>query len=136
MKKIYLIVLLAFISIVSIRAQGDLRKTVAIVRPVYFDSSVKFLNDFSDMLRHDGYKNAADLLKEYAKGGFGSGFVFREPTTGKLYVVTNRHVVAMAKNVTIEFQGSDRSVLSYKECPVVIADDKLDLAYSATTRQP
>lgn len=128
MKKVYLIVLLAFMSIVSMMAQSELRKKVAIVRPVYYDSSVKFLNDFSDMLRRDGYINAADLLKEYAKGGFGSGFVFKDPTTGKLYVVTNRHVVAMAKSVTIEFQGSDRVVSSYTECPVIAVDNNLDLA--------
>jgi serine protease Do len=108
-------------------SQESLRDEVAIVRPIYTEASVKFLNDFSLYLSRNGYKTSAKLLKSYAEGGFGSGFTYVDKKTGKAYVVTNRHVVAQANTATIEF-NTGQGVNRYKECPVALADEQVDLA--------
>ena len=127
MRKVYSL-LVVFLLAMSIQAQNELRSKVVVVRPVLYDSSVDFLLGFSDLLMKEGYKEAARFLKDYAKGGFGTGFVYADSVTGKKYVITNRHVVALAQSVTIEFRDNERNVSSYKDCPVVIVDEDIDLA--------
>lgn len=132
MKRVLLLAVMALTLSVSVKAQDvDLRSIVAVVRPVYYDGSVTFLNNFADMLRKDGYKDAAEWMRDYAKGGFGTGFVYQDSTTKKMYIITNRHVVTLAESVTIEFLGSDKSVAKYENCQVVAVDDKMDLAIVA-----
>ena len=127
MRKVYSL-LVVFLLAMSIQAQNELRRKVVVVRPVLYDSSVDFLLGFSDLLMKDGYKEAARFLRDYAKGGFGTGFVYADSVTGKKYVITNRHVVALAQSVTIEFRDNERNVSSYKDCPVAIVDEDIDLA--------
>ena len=127
MRKVYSL-LVVFLLAMSIQAQNELRRKVVVVRPVLYDSSVDFLLGFSDLLMKEGYKEAAHFLKDYAKGGFGTGFVYADSVTGKKYVITNRHVVALAQSVTIEFRDNERNVSSYKDCPVAIVDEDIDLA--------
>ena len=127
MRKVYSL-LVVFLFALSIQAQNELRRKVVVVRPVLYDSSVDFLLGFSDLLMKEGYKEAARFLKDYAKGGFGTGFVYADSVTGKKYVITNRHVVALAQSVTIEFRDNERNVSSYKDCPVAIVDEDIDLA--------
>jgi len=127
MRRVYSL-LVVFLLAMSIQAQNELRRKVVVVRPVLYDSSVDFLLGFSDLLMKEGYKEAARFLKDYAKGGFGTGFVYADSVTGKKYVITNRHVVALAQSVTIEFRDNERNVSSYKDCPVVIVDEDIDLA--------
>ena len=127
MRKVYSL-LVVFLFALSIQVQNELRRKVVVVRPVLYDSSVDFLLGFSDLLMKEGYKEAARFLKDYAKGGFGTGFVYADSVTGKKYVITNRHVVALAQSVTIEFRDNERNVSSYKDCPVAIVDEDIDLA--------
>lgn len=127
MRKVYSL-LVVFLLAMSIQAQNELRRKVVVVRPVLYDSSVDFLLGFSDLLMKEGYNEAARFLKDYAKGGFGTGFVYADSVTGKKYVITNRHVVALAQSVTIEFRDNERNVSSYKDCPVAIVDEDIDLA--------
>lgn len=127
MRKVYSLLVVLLLAL-SIQAQNELRRKVVVVRPVLYDSSVDFLLGFSDLLMKEGYKEAARFLKDYAKGGFGTGFVYADSVTGKKYVITNRHVVALAQSVTIEFRDNERNVSSYKDCPVAIVDEDIDLA--------
>jgi len=127
MRKVYSLLVVLLLAM-SIQAQNELRRKVVVVRPVLYDSSVDFLLGFSDLLMKEGYKEAARFLKDYAKGGFGTGFVYADSVTGKKYVITNRHVVALAQSVTIEFRDNERNVSSYKDCPVAIVDEDIDLA--------
>lgn len=127
MRKVYSLLVVILLAM-SIQAQNELRRKVVVVRPVLYDSSVDFLLGFSDLLMKEGYKEAARFLKDYAKGGFGTGFVYADSVTGKKYVITNRHVVALAQSVTIEFRDNERNVSSYKDCPVAIVDEDIDLA--------
>lgn len=76
MKRVLLLAVMALTLGFTAKAQEtDLRSVVAVVRPTHYDGSISFLNDFATMLRKDGYKDAAELMEGYAKGGFGTGFI-------------------------------------------------------------
>jgi serine protease Do len=128
MKRKTSVIVLIMLSLGGLVAQNTLREMVAVVRPIYDKSAMKFLTDFSRSLKRDGYYDAASLLKSYAEGGFGTGLVYFDSQTGTSYVITNRHVVAQSGSVTIEFYPLDEPVVRYKECRVVASDENLDLA--------
>lgn len=109
---------------------AQIRDYVPIVRPVYHAETIAFLNKLSDSMKKDGYDDAAAVLKGYAEGGFGSGFVITA-SDGANYVVTNRHVVSEAASITLEFEKGDGSQTMYKNCPVLAVDEDLDLALVA-----
>ncbi|MDA8424617.1 MAG: trypsin-like peptidase domain-containing protein [Treponema sp.] len=124
-------VLLALLaSILSLPLSAQIRDYVPVVRPVFYQETITFLQKLSDSMKKDGYDDAAAVLKAYAAGGFGSGFVIKAQD-GSDYVVTNRHVVSQAASVTLEFQKPDGSQVVYKNCPVVAVDENLDLALVA-----
>ncbi len=108
-----------------------LRETVAIVRPKLSESTQTFLTDFSKSLRGDGFYAAADVLQNYGKGSFGTGFVYRDKHNNRLYIITNRHVVEQADQVNIEFSLPDNSTKRFAACPVVGVHDDFDLAFIA-----
>lgn len=108
-----------------------LRETVAIVRPKLSESTQTFLTDFSKSLRGDGFHAAADVLQNYGKGSFGTGFAYRDKHNNRLYIITNRHVVEQADQVDIEFSLPDNSTKRFAACPVVGVHDDFDLAFIA-----
>ena len=108
-----------------------LRETVAIVRPKLSESTQTFLTDFSKSLRDDGFHAAADVLQNYGKGSFGTGFAYRDKHNNRLYIITNRHVVEQADRVDIEFSLPDNSTKRFDACPVVGVHDDFDLAFIA-----
>ena len=108
-----------------------LRETVAIVRPKLSESTQTFLTDFSKSLRGDGFYAAADVLQNYGKGSFGTGFAYRDKHNNRLYIITNRHVVEQADRVDIEFSLPDNSTKRFDACPVVGVHDDFDLAFIA-----
>ena len=108
-----------------------LRETVAIVRPKLSESTQTFLTDFSKSLRGDGFYAAADVLQNYGKGSFGTGFAYRDKHNNRLYIITNRHVVEQADQVDIEFSLPDNSTKRFAACPVVGVHDDFDLAFIA-----
>lgn len=115
---------------VAAQAQkNSLREVVAIVRPVYSESTVTFLNSFADRMSKQGYDSLSVQLKRYAKGNsFGSGFAYMSPTDSQTYILTNRHVVAQAQFVNVEFALEDQSVKSFTNCKIVSVDFENDLA--------
>lgn len=129
MKK-QILTLLALILAFAASAQ-TLRETVAIVRPKLSESTQTFLTDFGKSLRGDGFYAAADVLQNYGKGSFGTGFVYRDKHNNRLYIITNRHVVEQADQVDIEFSLPDNSTKRFAACPVVGVHDDFDLAFIA-----
>lgn len=117
----------------TLQAQNNsLREVVATVRPVYSESTVKFLNSFADRLDKQGADSLSAQLKRYAKGNsFGSGFAYTSPIDSQTYILTNRHVVAQAQHVTVEFALEDQSVKSFTNCKIVSVDFDNDLALIA-----
>lgn len=118
------------LSIAQEQPRGDLREAVVVVRPKYRPSATSFLLDFSKSLKRDGYEEASEMLKAFAQGGFGSGVVIKEGD--RFYALTNRHVVAQAEHVSIEFPDSDRPTQS--ECAILLGDEVTDLALVALPR--
>lgn len=129
MKK-QILTLLTLILAFAASAQ-TLRETVAIVRPKLSESTQTFLTDFSKSLRGDGFYAAADVLQNYGKGSFGTGFVYCDKHNNRLYIITNRHVVEQADQVDIEFSLPDNSTKQFAACPVVGVHDDFDLAFIA-----
>jgi len=124
---------MAFLSFAAFQVlplAAQIRDLVPVVRPVYAQETVAFLEKLSDSMKSEGYTEAAAILKAYASGGFGSGFVY-VAKDGANYVVTNRHVVSQAETVTLEFEKPDGSQTVFKNCAVLAVGEDLDLALVA-----
>jgi serine protease Do len=127
---VFLIPLAMALTSLGLPASAEIRSLVPIVRPVYARDTISFLEKLSDSMKSDGYNDAAAVLKSYASGGFGSGFVYIAKD-GSNYIVTNRHVVSQAETVTLEFENPDGSQAVYKGCSVVAVGEDIDLALVA-----
>jgi|GEM_PF-553967 len=115
----------------EIIAQGSLRDFVVIVKPTYHESTTKFLKEYSERLKNHEYNSSADFLKTFIEGkGFGSGF-FVKANNGKVYLLTNKHVVLQAATVTAEFSKTDGSSLVYEGGTIVSIAENEDLALIA-----
>lgn len=125
-----LLMIAALAAAASAQAFAQIRDYVPVVRPVYAKETVAFLEKLSDSMKADGYNDAASILKSYASGGFGSGFAY-VAKDGTNYIVTNRHVVAQAESVTLEFEKPDGSQSVFKGCAVLAVGEDLDLALVA-----
>jgi serine protease Do len=130
MNKLRIALVSFFISLPFIPCFGQIRDFVPIVRPVYAEGTISYLNKLSDSLKKEGYTEASDAIKEYASGGFGSGFLVAAPD-GKYYVITNRHVIAQAESVTLEFERPDGSQSVFRNCQILAIGETLDLAIIA-----
>ena len=120
---------------ITIASAQNLRETIAIVRPKLSETTQTFLSDFSKSLRRDGFYSAADILQNYGKGSFGTGFAYRNKQDGQLYIITNRHVVEQAEIVDIEFSLPDTSSKIFTECPVIGVHDDFDIAFIALPKE-
>jgi S1-C subfamily serine protease len=109
---------------------ADIRDQVCIVRPI-LDTDIKAsFKKLAQDLQKENEKELADFFDSYAEGGYGSGFLLMD-SQRKSWIVTNRHVVAMASQADVEFQKSDGTSLEFKGCPIVYMDDSTDLAFIA-----
>ncbi len=105
----------------------SLREMVVIVKPNYYDGTIKFLKEYSKTLKREGYYDASEVLNAYAEGGFGSGFIYKNAANGKFYVVTNRHVLSQAKDVNIEIFDEEETKIKLENCTIIAVDEMLDL---------
>ena len=87
MKKRTLLFLSILATISFTSTAENLRESIAIVRPNFSESTQTFLTDFSKSLRKDGFYAAADILQNYGKGSFGTGFAYRDKRDGRLYII-------------------------------------------------
>lgn len=129
------ILTLLTLATLAMASAQNLRETIAIVHPNLSETTQTFLADFSQSLRRDGFYSAADILQNYGKGSFGTGFAYRHPANGQLYIITNRHVVEQAETVDIEFSLPDNSSKTFAGCPVVGVHDDFDLAFIALPKE-
>ena len=131
-KRLLIFTILMSLSTIDTKAQSSsLRELVPVVRPVYSETTLDFLYEFSNLLMEEGYKTPSKRVRSIAKGGFGSGFLYTSPSNGQNYIITNRHVVIQTQYADIEFMLEDQSVKSFKHCEVVAVDQKHDLAMIA-----
>ena len=125
MKKILLFALCACSFFTSINAQQDLKKSVCVVKQNYSDAETEAFEKTASTLFSNSYMSAARSLRK-GVGGFGSGFLYKADN-GKLYIITNKHVVKDAKSVQLTFKadGTDKTI---SNCNVIAKSDSTDIA--------
>lgn len=106
----------------------DLRESVCVVRGEYSAKEKAVLEDFAIWLSRANFASDSRVLSVYRNGTFGSGTVVE--LKGKRYVLTNRHVVGYAKEMTIEFLLRTDSI-KLEHCKVVSVSLESDLALIA-----
>ena len=108
-----------------------MRDYVCVVRSNLPEKTVSFLKEYRDVMEKSGYGSYAELIDEYIKEGtFGSGFTVRA-NDGKLYVVTNAHVVEDAGTVNLVYENEDGSNSEYKDLKIIASDEDVDIALIA-----
>lgn len=81
-----------------------LRGCVVTLQPLYDGQREEYMDKLCLSLGQHGYRTAADILEDYARGGgFASGVVVA--WGARRYVVTSRHALALAQGVMIELGG-------------------------------
>ena len=108
-----------------LKAQGNLRQSVCIVRADIDSSTASNLMSYSLWLSRNGERDASRGIASLAKGGFGSGVVIEKD--GELYVLTNSHVVGIGEKVDLAFENGSETT-KIRGLSVVYQDDKADLA--------
>lgn len=125
MKKIFL--LLSFLSAFVVHASSNLRDNVCIVKSSISEDGIDSYNWVGNWLDAAGAEGLANRLKSVEKGSFGSGFIVRfgndEPV-----LITNYHVVINDDSVDLEFVNIDGESTEYKDCKVLYASGRSDLA--------
>jgi S1-C subfamily serine protease len=87
------LILAILIASIGAAISAEIKEYVPTVKPVYSSGTLAFLDKLGDSMKRDGYLEAAAIIKSYATGVFGSGFVYATKE-GADYIVTNRHVVS------------------------------------------
>lgn len=125
MRKFLLSVVLCVCGIFTINAQQDLKKSVCVVKQNHTDAESEAYEKTASTLFSNSYMSAARNLRK-GLGGFGSGFLYRADN-GKLYIITNKHVVRDAKSVQLTFkaEGGDKTI---SNCNVIAKSDSMDIA--------
>lgn len=125
MKKIVYFISLLFLPFVL---NAQIRNYVGIVRGQYQPEIVNFLEDFKTSLDDNGYSSFSRYIDSFIDGTFGSGFVYVD-NDGTNYIITNRHVINLAKTASIEFEDiNSDSTKKYEDLSIVILDEDIDLA--------
>ncbi len=125
-KKLFAMTFLFVQIVLPLHAAEYLRNYVCVVRTNMPESTVKFLNEYKDILEKKGYSDYASYISDYLKGTFGSGFAFYY--NGVPYLITNRHVVSQAESVNAIFENEDGSTSEYKNLKIIAADEDVDIA--------
>lgn len=104
---------------------ADLKKSVCVVRKSISEEEKELYKKTAKVLYDNSFMAASRSLERYS-GGFGSGFVVKD-ATGKLVLVTNKHVVKNADLVDLTFTIDDKDTV-LRACPVIAKSDTLDIA--------
>lgn len=125
MRKFLLSLALCVCGVFTVNAQQDLKKSVCVVKQNYTDAEKEAFEKTASTLFSNSYMSAARNLRK-GLGGFGSGFLYRADN-GKLYIITNKHVVRDAKSVQLTFKadGGDKTI---SNCNVIAKSDSMDIA--------
>ncbi len=107
---------------------SELRDQVCIVYPTVDPDVRASFKNISSQMKVAGEEALSGFFEKYADGGYGSGFIVLD-TEKKPWVITNRHVAAMAKEAAIEFQKSDGTKTRHDNCRIIYMDDNTDLAF-------
>lgn len=130
MRKLFLSIILTFMLVPSF-IHAQVKQYVGIVRQQYYSEYVDIFKNMSKELKSEGYNTYSKAIDSYLEGGFGSGFVW-VAKDGTNYIVTNRHVVANAETVSVEFEDEETGAITkYEGLRIVATDDDIDIAILA-----
>lgn len=102
----------------------NLRNSIAIVKAKPDVSIRSTLEDYSLWLSRMDKRSASRKLSKMIRPGFGSGFVVED--SGKLYLITNSHVIGIASVADVTFCMTD--TLRLTDCKCVYQNDNADIA--------
>lgn len=124
-RKIF-ILLCFFVS--NVFTYADIIDYVAIVRPVPGEGAAETYTSVANWLENSRNSELAESFEFISENsGFGSGFLIRGKDD-KLYLITNFHVISQSDYASVEFQDHNGNSTLIEDCPVVSADENLDLA--------
>lgn len=136
--------LVVFVSVVWVNTAwatntDPLRDSVVVVRPRLFPESERLLMALSEFFDSQKVPNAARAFRRQAEfAGFGSGWYVRG-ANGRLYVVTNRHVIGFSGTAALikerlDARGEPNVTSTLGR--VVFVSDESDLAILAVADEP
>lgn len=120
--------LVALLLTALVASAQDLRESVCVVHSECTEEVKTKLADYALWLSRKGFYSEARALTAYKGGTKGSGVVILQD--GNRYVVTNRHVVGYASEVTLDFVLR-RETRTFEHCLVLTVDTLADLALIA-----
>ena len=84
---------------------AQIRDYVFIVRPIYDEKALSFMDQVANTLNERRYRDLAAAVSAQKSGRFGSGFLFVQGN--RRFVITNQHVVGDAATVNLELEAAD-----------------------------
>ncbi len=105
---------------------AQIRDYVFIVRPVYDEKMLAFIDETAKTLNEKGYKDLSSEVDAQKKGWFGSGFLYIQGN--RKFVITNRHVVGDSSTINLELEAADGTKQLFEGNKVIAVDDEVDLA--------
>lgn len=122
-RKIFLITMLC----VSVSIFSNIKNSVVIVKPNLHSEILKTYSDKADELEKGGKNKLSKTYRSFTENGFGSGFVISNDE-GKLFILTNKHVVEFADSVTIVVEDENNQTIELNDTTLIFMDRELDLA--------
>jgi len=119
--------ILSFLFLGAIASAQSTRDSVPLLEPTLSDEAKKGFETIAKTVLDLGYDDAAETIRGWTKGVYGSGTVV-SLGDGKNYLVTNRHVAANSDSVKVTFMAADGTKIVWNDCPVLFFDPRVDLA--------
>ena len=126
----YTIIFMLFVFPFHVFAQQgatSLRDYVGLINQSYHPRIESYFGKARDELAKQNETDVVEMIDMILKGGFGSGFLYSDDN-GKLYVITNNHVVAQAHNVSITFERVNGAKTRIDNLRIIALDEENDLA--------
>jgi len=125
--KIFIISILCILSNNSLFSEPSIREKIAIVEVSLNEVIKDKLLQAANYYQNNGSQNKAEWLNNISRGRYGSGFIVRSDTN-ELFLITNRHVVEFADEISISFENSMETILEIDESSILYLPANFDLA--------
>lgn len=112
---------------ISHTVASNLKQSVVLVEPEFAEMR-SFFSEYALLLSRSGFRGESRAMMAYNRGISGSGFVVQRGDS--LVLLTNRHVVGPARQVSVRMQNGKRMAI-FRHCPVVAVSPLTDMAIIA-----
>ncbi|MBN2739058.1 MAG: trypsin-like peptidase domain-containing protein [Spirochaetales bacterium] len=128
MKRLFIIFLIVFVT--SFIVYADLKDSVVIIKSQMHEQTKASFLKIADYFDNANLEEIGNIFRDFTLEWHGSGFIYKDDE-GDLYILTNKHVVIQAEKVDVQFELEDGNLEIYRNCNIIYADNKLDLAVLA-----